>query len=331
MAFDHTAFGLDSLDGESGFTDYRPPVPGRVAHIDADFLAYMIAVETRDELDGIKPRRSLAQMLEQARDASNHLMRLARAERHVCHVTPPGSTKGGRREQAVQHEYQKARTDKTPVEFLDTLRLYFVQELHGVAHLDQEADDGLAQANYAAFGSAGSCGNATQSIIISRDKDLRMVPGLHMDWTTGDEFCVGHPFGSLYVEEKERKTATGKTVKDRKLKGWGTKWFWAQCLMGDTVDTINGLPGIVSDNGVVRPVGPITAYEILLGCNDDRQCFETVRDLYVEYGKVRQFTHWRTGEPVSATTALLGEMQLLWMRRRKDPNDVVSWLKEQLA
>lgn len=330
MAFDPAAFGA-SLDGEAIFTDYAPPVPGRVAHIDADFVAYQVAVETRDELDGVRPRRSLDQMQEQARAAILHLMRLAQAEKYVCHVTPAGSNKGGRREQAVQHEYQRQRTDKTPAEFLSAMRTFFVQELNGVAHLDQEADDGLTQANYAARGEAGRWGESNLSIIVSRDKDLRMVPGLHYDWSAGEVFTVGNAFGSLYLEEKERKTAAGKTTKDRKLKGWGTKWFWAQCLMGDTVDTIKGLPAYRDAKGVFRPVGPITAYELLADCHTDKECFLRVRELYTDAGNAVDFRHWNTGEKVTPTQVLLGEMRLLWMRRTKNPDDVVNWLKEQIA
>jgi hypothetical protein len=69
--------------------------PGRVAHIDADFLAYQVSAETKDELDGIKPRKSLEDMQNNARRAAEHLQRLVGAETYVCHITASASNKGG--------------------------------------------------------------------------------------------------------------------------------------------------------------------------------------------------------------------------------------------
>jgi hypothetical protein len=43
------------------------------------------------------------------------------------------------------------------------------------------------------------------------------------------------------------------------------------------------------------------------------------------------FQHWRTAETVTATQALLSDMLLLWMRRNKNPRDVVDWIKEVMA
>ncbi len=338
---------------------YPKPVEGRVAHIDADFLAYQVSAETRDELDGIRPRKTLEEMQHNARTAAEHLMRLAAATDYRCHLTPSASTKGGRPGQAVQQEYQANRAGREKPEFLDTIRAFIGQELNGVVHLDQEADDGMAQANYNAMGESRSWGKSNLSIIVSRDKDLRMVPGLHLDPEDDTIHCTGDPFGSLFLKEMK----SGK-----KLLGWGTKFFWAQCLMGDTADNIRGLPAacgtlhteyqptvafkkdmaafvaaspedpklptlekkIDAVRAKTKKVGPVLAYEMLKDVQTDRDCFELVRSAFIglkeEHG--HEFVHWRTGEEVTPTQALLGDMQLLWMRRNKNPLDVVEWLKE---
>ena len=343
---------------------YPTPVQGRVAHIDADFLAYQVSAETRDELDGIKPRKSLEDMQHNAREAVDHLMRCAGGTSYVCHLTPSGSTKGGRPEQAVQKEYQSNRKDREKPEFLDAIRHFIAQELNGIPHLDQEADDGMAQANYDAMGPGGEWGNSNLSVIVSKDKDLRMVPGLHFDFDSGELFTVGHPFGSVYL--KEKLDADGK-VKSRKLLGWGTKFFWAQCLMGDPADSIKGLPAVSGrtvqglspskaynaafrkwadnedpekeadlsaklDGFYAKPkqVGPVMAYDLLKDVQNDRDAFQMVKRQWEQLAKDtgHQFTHWRTGKSVTPTQALLGDMLLLWMRRNKNPTDVIEWIKE---
>ena len=318
-------FGLgdDDLVPQVEHVDYPPAVPGRVAHIDADFLAYQVSAETRDELDGIKPRKSLEQMQHNAREAAEHLMRSAGATSYVCHITPSGSDKGGRAAQAVQQQYQASRKERERPEFLDAIRAYIVAEMHGIAHLDQEADDGMAQANYNARGPGGEWAESNLSIIVSRDKDLRMVPGLHYDFDTNSIFCVGDAFGSVWLDDSKKAT---------KLRGWGTAFFWAQCLMGDTADCIKGIPKIVDDFGKLKPCGPVAAWKLLNGVHNDREAFAVVKQEFVKLGEAGyEFKHWQTGEVVTPTQALLGDMRLLWMRRDKNPDDVIVWLKEKLA
>lgn len=335
---------------------YPKPTPGRVAHIDADFLAYQVSAETRDELDGLVPRKSFEDMQHNARNAAEHLMRLVGATSYHCHVTPGGSTKGGRPQQAVQQEYQCNRKGREKPEFLDKVRAFIGQELNGVVHLDQEADDGMAQANYDAMGPNGAWGSSNLSVIVSKDKDLRMVPGLHWDFDTETIFTVGDHFGSIWLDD------SGST---KKLKGWGTKFFWAQCLMGDPADSIKGLPEMSgmqfqeiapsaaykklsakwhsdeADEGLLKKiraeqaktkkVGPVLAYDYLKDVRNDKDAFKVVKEAWqaLETYSGYEFTHWRTGARVTPTQALLGDMLLLWMRRNKNPNDVIEWIKEK--
>lgn len=340
---------------------YPKPTQGRVAHIDADFLAYMVSAESKDELDGTLPRKSFEEMQHNAREAVKHLTAMAGATDYRCHLTPSASTKGNRPAQAVQQEYQANRHDREKPEFLDAIRAFIASELQGIPHLDQEADDGLAQANYNAQGPRGAWGDSSLSIIVSKDKDLRMVPGLHMDWETGEHFTVGDAFGSVWLDDSKST---------KKLVGWGTKFFWAQCLMGDPADFIKGLPEVAgsihcglkptvayktalakvkagaegskldSAKRVVaaaeartKKVGPAMAYDMLKDVRNDMDAFQVVKTAWTALATEHdyQFTHWRTGAAVTPTQALLGDMQLLWMRRNKNPLDVVDWIKEFAA
>ena len=340
--------------------DYPKPVSGRVAHIDADFIAYMAAADTVDEIQGVKPRKTLEEKKEKADSILDHQRRMVGAEHMKVHITPPGSTKGDRPAQAIQQEYQAVRKTSERPEHLDALRHHLGTKPESVVHLEQEADDGMAQANYSSMGPDGSWQKSNLSVIVSKDKDLRMVPGLHWDWDNECVHCVGDPFGTLYWYGEG---------KSKKLRGWGTKWFWAQCLMGDTVDNIRGLPAVPGSihteltptktfkdtynkwadeenpekaaklkakldemTSKTKPVGPVAAYAILQNATTDKVCFILVREAFqrleAEHG--HEFRHWRTGERVTPTQALLGDMQLLWMRRKEHaPLDVVEWLKEK--
>ena len=276
------------------------------------------------------------------------------------HTTPSGSTKGGRNEQAVLREYQANRKDRDgKPEFLDHIRAYLISEIgaggHGTAHLDQEADDGMATAGWQAY--LNGRDDAKLCVIASKDKDLRMVPGFQL---IGDEVRAElNSFGSI---ELDRSKSSPKVI------GRGTSFFWAQLLMGDTADNISGLPKIVGRRvAEVKPTkaytaaikaygtgtdaedarhlktidavinkpkscGAVITYEILKDVGNDRDAYSCVRELYREYAeRVGPFVHWSTGVEVTYTQALLSEMMLLWMRRNKNPKDVVAWLKENVV
>lgn len=342
---------------------YPKPVPGRVVHIDADFLAYQVSAERKEELDpeDPTPRRSLEDMKHNAKRATKHIVKLAGATDYVLHTTPSGCNKGGRDEQAVQQEYQasrKARSEKP--EHMETIRAWLTTELRGQAHMDQEADDGMATA-------AWNAEDPNLVVIASKDKDLLMCPGLHLDIDTGRILKAKDEFG--YIEVDDSKSS-------KKVIGLGTKFFWAQCLMGDTADNIKGVPvvpgwvvqeyqptaaykklmerwvklppradmteaakeaadrlekNIDIANKKMSTCGPVLTYSLLEDCRTDLECFRRVKLIWQaaeENG--HEFTHWKTGVKVSATQALLGDMRTLWMRRNKNPDDVMAWLKEKV-
>ena len=331
----------------------RKRVDENVAHIDGDFMCYQIAADTRDELDGIRPLRTLEYKQAQIEDKALELMERAGCGRFVLHVTPGASTKGGRAAQAVQKEYQAARLGKEKPGHLDAIRgsmgIGKFRFGEGMVHLDQEADDGLAQAGSHAPG---------KNIILSADKDLRMAPGMHMDLNT-DEMIWVEPgdFGTIWIDD---------TKSSKKCVGYGPKFFWAQCLMGDTVDNIQGLPAMsgwdvqrlkdpelhgqnvrimglpdmqksVTDRiqaawNKTKPCGQVGAYNALADVKSNKEAFEVVRDLFTNVATKSgyQFKHWQTSADVTPTQALLGDMRCLWMRLSKDPDDVVAWLKRSV-
>ncbi len=304
----------EDLSAHATGPNFPDPVTGRVAHIDADFMAYIAAADRKDELDGLKPMRTLDAKKQQVISMLIMQMRQVGATAYVAHITPPGSNKGGREDKAITKPYQANRTDRTKPADLDTIRAFIGEELPSIVHLNQEADDGMTQANYAAC----QAGTPELSVIVSKDKDLRMAPGLL--WDFDEEVLVDNSedtFGSIWIDRSKSSP---------KVLGWGTKFFWAQCLMGDPADNISGLPKYTrKKDGKSMLCGGVTAYNLLEDCTTDLECFSRVKELYE--GSQYEWINWRTQEPCTWADALIGDMETLWMKRVVGESPL-DWLQE---
>jgi 5'-3' exonuclease len=85
----------------------------------------------------------------------------------------------------------------------------------------------------------------------------------------------------------------------KKLSGHGQSFFYAQCLMGDSIDSIPGLGG---------RTGPVKAFKILQGCTTLDEMYKAVLEAYRGmYGD-------------DAEDMLLEQGRLLWMTRELDMN-----------
>lgn len=137
------------------------------------------------------------------------------------------------------------------------------------------------------------CGEST--IICTRDKDLRQVPGWHYGWELGEQPSFG----------PELVTETGyiRYTEKKKIKGTGTLFFYAQLLMGDSVDTVPGLP----------KYGPLKTFKLLGECKDTTEAFNRVVEAYRGlYGDV-----WKE--------QLVEQARLLWMVREIKDGQPVMW------
>lgn len=125
-----------------------------------------------------------------------------------------------------------------------------------------------------------------ETIICTRDKDLRQVAGWHYGWELGNQPSFGPTLvtnpGLLTLSENRKK-----------ITGYGDLFFYSQVLTGDAVDTVPGLPGY----------GPAKAFDILFGSQDTHDAFNRVLDTYrAVYGG-------------GAERELLEQGQLLYMTR----------------
>ena len=181
---------------------------------------------------------------------------------------------------AEKKVYKGNRKSEKPFHY-DNLTAYIFANYNVQVAVGMEADDLMSIHQYARI-------NELDTIICSRDKDLRITPGLHFGWECGRQV----QFGPRRVTELGEIELKG----GKKLIGTGLKFFYSQVLTGDAVDNIGGLPRC----------GPITAYESLHDAETEAQLFERVAGLYE--GKYRE--GWRK--------EMLEQAKLLWMVRELD-------------
>ena len=160
---------------------------------------------------------------------------------------------------------------------------------------DIEADDAIAIEHTREKGE-----DEEQTIICSRDKDLRQVPGWTFSWELGKQPEYGplmvHPVGYLSYDPDKNK-----------LTGNGYLFFASQVLTGDVTDNIPGLP----------KYGPKKAFDALSVVSeemakgmsaDTSKIFEDIEDiLEAEYTNVYG---------AEADERLTEQAQLCWIVRR---------------
>lgn len=257
-------------------------VPGRSLHIDGDFLCYNCAGNDTTTVD--VARRILTNKIQRQMDSTG-------AERVVLHMTNAGSSKGDRYLLATTTPYQAQRIGAKRPKNWAFLRAYIDNYCAGLFTtkdwLDREADDGFGIASKWVPG----------AVLSTKDKDMRMLPGIHLDWDTSEMTTV--PEGCY------EHTAFDKT--------FGHKWFLLQMLQGDKADHIPGLLTHIA--GPQGRVGPATAEKFLKGTANLGEGIEQTLRRYQE------------GMPNDWARHFAEQASLLWMRRDKLA-DVNSWLIE---
>jgi len=156
----------------------------------------------------------------------------------------------------------------------DNVRAYMLEKYECVVANGMEADDMLAVYQTQA--------PPLSTIICTRDKDLRMVEGMHFGWPCGRQ----PQFGPARVDKLGELQLNGN-----KLTGTGSKFFYSQVLTGDTTDNYGGLPRC----------GPAKSFKLLEGEQSEADLFKAVSGAYRDkFGD-----DWRD--------KMLEQAQLAWM------------------
>lgn len=157
---------------------------------------------------------------------------------------------------AKQKDYKGNRKQIKPYHY-KYIKAYLQAQWGAVVVDGMEADDAL-------------CIEQTQrlvqrdTIICSRDKDLKQCEGFHYTWECGKQGS----WGPSWVEAVGSISLKGP----KKLIGTGDLFFYSQLLTGDSADTYDGLPGC----------GPIRTFEILNGATSREEMYERVLSAYSE-------------------------------------------------
>lgn len=258
-------------------------VKGRRIHIDGDYLAYYTG---SPDMDPGLARKTTANFIEKMIDYSG-------SESAVVHLTAANSHKGERYLIASVKPYQENRGGIKPQNWAyvrDYLEAYQGDAFAKKVWATREADDGIATvAQYAVD-------NGTLDAIATADKDMRMLPGLHVNWQTGQ------------IVRVEGDTFALKAGERGKEKLFGTKWFWTQMLRGDPTDSIPGLEYIWEQvakgkDERMNRCGDSCAENYLRTVADDAEALAVIREKYTR--------HYRK----TAEDRIVEQMGLLWLRR----------------
>lgn len=169
----------------------------------------------------------------------------------------------------------------------DDIRRYLIDYFNAHVVMSGEADDWLC------------VDIGPDHVIVSIDKDLLMVPGTHFRMHTTETIEVNDP-GELILEETKYKTGKNR----KQLKGHGYRWFFAQMLLGDSIDNIKKPK---------KGQGPKEIYDLLNNCTNPIECFRVVSKEYHEAGL--------------SSEDIMKNARLLWIQRKPD-EDFFKWLEQ---
>lgn len=236
-------------------TTTLPQVAGLALHLDGDYLAYYAS--GNDETVPGQARQNALDLIESFRSRVG-------AETVIVHNTSDGSTKGERFLAAKVKPYQghrsSSRKPKNHAYLRDYLLNYVGAAFTSTNWADREADDAIGLGAMTAIG-----GTPGYAAIATKDKDMRMLPGHHINWTSRDVVIV--PPGAFEVIGSDNKL-------------YGLKWFWQQMLEGDSADNCPGLEYYVNPKGTLAKLGPKTAEKLLAGTTTSDEAAAIVIDLY---------------------------------------------------
>lgn len=178
--------------------------------------------------------------LHNLKEMLNPIMDKTGAQEYMIFLSGPENF---REEIATLQPYKGNRDPNNKPFYYNKLKSVLITDHLATISDRQEADDelGITQMELNA--------RDVDTVICTRDKDLRMIPGKHYHFDT-----------KLVTEVSEIE---------------GLRTFYTQMLVGDTIDNIPGIKGI----------GPIKAKRLLKDCKEEEDMFKVVREKYQEqYG-----------------------------------------------
>lgn len=254
--------------------------------IDADIILYEIGFASQVKIDGDILPDSVEDVNQRVDNKIKEICATVYAtEPPVLYLTGKGNF---RYEVAKAREYKGNRKQIKPFHY-NYIKAYLQARWGAIVVDGMEADDALAIHQTSRL-------KEKDTIICSRDKDLKQVEGFHYTWECGKQGS----WGPAWVSELGNLSLPSP----KKLVGTGAMFFYSQLLTGDSTDTYDGLPGC----------GPIGAFKTLDGLASVRDCFQATLQAYEE--KFQEDARERMNE----------QAQLAWMIRELDEDGkIIFW------
>ena len=212
--------------------------------IDGDILVYRagFAIQSKDnriwENDDTFSYPPVSHALQATKMMVNNILNSCRHDAVTIYLSSDDKT-NFRFEVAKTKPYKGNRKAPKPL-YYHEIREYLIKRYDAQVVSGQEADDAMAQAS-----------DTKQTVIVTIDKDLDMVPGWHYN----------------FVKKKKYYVSRTKAYRH----------FCKQMLVGDSVDNIPG----------VRGVGPVKAEKILKLARRDKELM--LQLVYNEYATDEEF------------------------------------------
>lgn len=310
----------------------------RVALIDGDMLPYIIGYTISDmtllraktriksgQVEKLEDTPECVAAFDRLNALLNSWVYMAKCDAARVYMTD--SAKNFRINLAFSQPYKGTRKAEKPPFFYE-MRNYLLETHKAIISDEEEADDLMSTEAWTRHFSLceehgieiGSPEHRAFSDVVfaSKDKDIKINVGWHVDLETGELVWVD-TLGWL------TPTYKGKTL--HKLKGAGIKFFYAQLIMGDSVDNYTGIPR----------KGMAFAYDLLDSCKTEKECYQAVLKAYKDkYGDSYLAKNYRGGSrKVTAYEMMLEQGRLAHMQRWKGeiwrPKSSILWgHKEEL-
>lgn len=180
----------------------------------------------------------------------------------------------------------------------------------------READDAITSRMYDGYK------GKKKIVAVSRDKDARMASGWLLNATIKDskpEYIEG--LGEVHMS------------KHNEVKGTSRKFFYAQCLVGDGVDTYNPRDLVELVKGERPAFGAKACFNLLDPCTTDKECLQVIVDKYREWFGDEEFTYTDihgNSNTMDWTGALQLYVDCAWMQRWEgDQLDIMKVIKNR--
>lgn len=188
----------------------------------------------------------------------NQILHATQATMYTAYLTSQDKT-NFRFKIASIKGYKENRTNKKKPHWYQDVYDYIANKPNAVIVYGQEADDAMSITQWSNLRDAVNNHGASRvkavadTVICTRDKDLRMVPGWHYQWAGYNQ------------EEKDPYWITPHE---------GKMWFYSQLMMGDSADNIPGLYGVGKTSNYIKRLSEKET---------ELEMFNSVKTLYKAY------------------------------------------------